>query len=180
MVKRFIDGLAFGAGLGIALVAVWIVASWVMSQLFGPPVISEPAIPNAGKQEQRSNAPSDESSLAIRDKSFNLSPEEQISEASVIAIVKYEPGEDGRMKAIVSEIPKREPDVEFNLDLGDEYYSWSYYPEPNVHRGDAALVFFVGSPATMKFAMPIYDDRIPVLGDMPLDLFRKKCTESAR
>ena len=45
--------------------------------------------------------------------------------------------------------------------------------------GDGAVVFFMGSPATMKMAVTYTGDRIHGLGDIPIELLREKCKEDS-
>lgn len=71
------------------------------------------------------------------------------------------------------------PGKSLQNDIGDEYSSGSYYPKENVSRGDALLLFFKSSPFPGTSSMAIYHDRIAGLGDMPMELFRKKVKESS-
>ena len=106
-----------------------------------------------------------------------LGIDEQIKKASVIALARYERASDGQMKAIVKEFPKKEPDVQLYYSVGDEYRPSSYYPREKTHYGDGVVIFFAGSPATMRMSMTYSGDRIHGLGDIPIELFRKKCRE---
>lgn len=109
---------------------------------------------------------------------YELSPEEQIERASVIARLEYEPGPDGSMQAIFREFLKKDESVTLHYELGDEYPPSSYYPEAGTTYGDGQIAFFVGSPAQMRYAMSYFGDRISSLGDMPMELFRSKCGQA--
>jgi hypothetical protein len=108
--------------------------------------------------------------------SFHELPiEDQIEQASVIAIARYEPAKDGQMKAVLKEFLKKEEGTTFHYQIGDEYVRSSYYPKQGTSHGDGIVIFFEGSPATMRRTMTYSGDRIHTLGDMPLELFRDKC-----
>lgn len=107
-----------------------------------------------------------------------LEIDDKIKQSSVIAIAKYETSKDGKMKAVIKEFLKKEANVTIYYEVGDELPSSSYYPVENMNRGDGVVIFFTGSPATMKMSMAYYGDRITGLGDIPMQLFRKKCDEN--
>lgn len=108
---------------------------------------------------------------------YDLPIEEQIQNASLIAVARYEQAPDGRMKAIITDILKKDPDAISYYAIGDEHPSSSYYPSEKSSRGDGVILFFTGSPVSMRLSMTYEGDRIRGLGDMPLALFRKKCSE---
>jgi len=101
--------------------------------------------------------------------------EDQIKQSSVIALAKFEPSADGKMRAIIKEFLKKRPGTQIHYNIGDEHPSSSYYPSDNKVRGDGVVIFFVGSPASMKMSMTFSDNRILGLGDLPMELFKKKC-----
>jgi hypothetical protein len=98
--------------------------------------------------------------------------EKQIDKASVIAVARYEKDGD-RYKAVISEILKKGPNVQFHYKVGDEYPQGGYYPEDGTSHGDGQIIFFTGSPTTMRYLCSFYGDRIAAFGDMPLDVLRK-------
>ncbi|NJK92950.1 MAG: hypothetical protein HC904_14705 [Blastochloris sp.] len=98
--------------------------------------------------------------------------EKQIDAASVIAVTKYEKDGD-RYKAVISEILKQAPEVQFNYKVGDEYMGGGYYPKEGTSRGDGAIIFFTGSPSSMEYSCSFYGDRIAAFGDMPFEVLRK-------
>ena len=174
MLKKFADGLIFGAGFGISLAVVWLIATSVLlphaatSHMSSPPTSVTTVTESDGEQRE------------LPAELFHELPiEEQIKAASVIALASYEPGEDGRMKAVLKEFLKKDPDVTFYYDLGDEHRPSSYYPKPNASRGDGVVIFFEGSPAMMRRAMSYSGDRIMTLGDMPMQLLRNKCSKES-
>ena len=109
---------------------------------------------------------------------YDLPLEQQIERASVIIVTRFEAATDGRMKAVVAEILKRDPGVRFQYQVGDEYASASYYPREGTDHGDGSVVFFEGAVADMRYSTTFRGDRVGGLGDIPLKLFREKCTQT--
>lgn len=177
MFKKFIDGLAFGAGFSIAFIALYLVVSFGILPLFFESQFSdvdgsEIVFPNERESPANLNV------TVGRDIPFHsLSIEERIDAASVIALANYEPADDGRMKAIITEYLKREPETNVRFQIGDEHPDSSYYPTEGRDRGDGVVIFFTGSPATIKSSTSIHGDRITGLNDIPLALFREKCAD---
>ncbi len=177
MFKKFLDGLAFGAGFAISLVAIIAVASWLWHphySISGMHMAPE-GIPQSAPQPIPSpNAVSSSTPFVP----FNTtSLEQRIRQASIIALARYEKQPDGKLKAVLKEFLKKEPGVEFYYKLGDEYPQASRQPIPdkNTSYGDGEIIFFSGSPAMMRESITFYGERIPAFGDLPLELFRKKC-----
>jgi len=107
----------------------------------------------------------------------DLPIDKQVASASVIAIARYQ--KDGeKLKCVVSEILKQAPDTDFFFKVGDEYPSCSRYPKSNELYGDGVLMFFVGSPAEFRYSTSFSGDRLVGLGEMPIDLLRRKIAEA--
>ncbi len=176
MFKKFIDGLLFGAGFSIAFVVIWTTASFVIYPAFVESQFSnldgsEIVLPDDSETRTGDDFPVNDD-----EPFFDASIEEQIERASAIALAKYLPSEDGRMRAIVSEYLKVKPGTELRYEVGDEHPSSGYYPSERRPRRDALVIFFTGSPAKMRMSTPFDGDRISGLNDIPLELFREKCT----
>ncbi len=179
MLKKFADGLAFGAGFSISFVVLWLIATIVIYPLYFESQMSdisgaEIVFPDKNDDNSLTAYPAFDG-----EPFFDLSIEEQIAKSSAIALVKYEPTNDGRMQAIIVEYLKIQPGTEIRYAVGDEFRDSSYYPNENEKRGDGAVIFFSGSPATMKLSTSVYGDRVTGLNDIPLALFREKCNDSA-
>jgi hypothetical protein len=102
----------------------------------------------------------------------DLPPEQMVAKASAILLVSYQP--DGeRMKAVVAEVLKKEPDVVLHYGPGDELRYLSYYPKAGETRGEGQVVFMVGSPAEMRSSFSFDAGRIGGFGDMPLESLRR-------
>lgn len=180
MFKKFTEGLVFGGGFAISFVAIWYVAAYLISPMFIASRIEHEAnkhLSELGANIQPSKPGSAEASRESAVPFHELGLEDQIKNSSVIALAKYERDPDGKMKAIIKEFLKKEPNVTIYYKIGEEYPSSSYYPKDNTSYGDGVVIFFTGSPATMRMSMSYSGDRIRGLGDLPLELFRKKCKE---
>jgi hypothetical protein len=160
--RKFLEGLVFGAGFALSFIAL----GWV--------ALSLSIRPGPGSMSLREPV---RSSLVNEDleQFYKLPIEEQIKKSSVIALARFEPSPDGRMRAVLKEFLKKDPAATFYYNIGDEYPSASYYPTAEKRYGDGVVVLFVGSPAEMRLSMTFTGDRIHTLGDMPLELLRKKC-----
>jgi hypothetical protein len=95
--------------------------------------------------------------------------EKQIQKASVIAIARYQT-ENGKPKSVISEILKQSPDAKFYYKVGDEYRPAS---REGAKYGDGVIIFFTGSPASMRFSSTFEGDRIEAFGDIPIDTIRE-------
>jgi hypothetical protein len=166
VLKRIWDGFLFGTGFTLALLLIIVL---ITPRLM--PVSFSPG-PRPATMEPHEISPA---AIAEGQSFHELPMEEQIKRASVIALARYEPGEDGKMKAVIREFLKMAPDTVIHYKVGDEFASGSFYPSPERHYGDGMVIFFVGSPASMRLSMTYSGDRIHGLGDIPVELFRKKC-----
>lgn len=172
MANRFVQGLVFGAGFAVSLLVVGalglVVLSANLSSRFSSHVDS---LSSSGPSNSV-----DEPSRQFHE----LTLEEQIEGATVIALVQFEPSAEGKSKAVIKEFLKMTAGTKIHYDVGDEYAPRSFYPNKDgVFQGDGIVVFFTGSPATMKYAVNYFGDRIAGLGDIPMKLFREKCRGSA-
>jgi hypothetical protein len=169
MGKRFLEGVTFGAGFGLAfLLVLWLGLSFFITKAPDRTGVSFSTLKPAEKSPEESGPPFHE--LAI---------EEQIKKSSVIALARYETAQDGKKKAILKEFLKKEPGTTIYYNIGDEYPEGSYYPTEGRGDNENLIIFFTGSPASMKMSTTFSGDRIRSLGDIPLELFRSKCEPDA-
>jgi hypothetical protein len=177
MFKKFFEGLVFGCGFSISFIVLWIVAALTITPMLATYFTKHLDYPIDEKKSEASVAsPPMPREFREEGKPFHeLSVEEQIEKSSVIALARYERSDDGKMKAIIREFLKKSPEVTAYYKIGDEYPNSSYYPDVSKSYGDGVVIFFVGSPATMKMSMSYSGDRITGLADLPIELFRKKC-----
>lgn len=166
MLRKLFEGFIFGIGFSFACI---LVAVFVLPQLL--PISFRSFDRPSPVASQRIASPP----LPQQPHFHELPVEEQIKQASVIALARYEPSLDGKMKAVIQEFLKKEPNTVINYNVGDEYASSSFYPNPGHDHGDGVVIFFVGSQASRRLAVTYSGDRIRGLSDIPLELFRKKC-----
>jgi hypothetical protein len=179
--KRFLDGLIFGAGFGLAFLVIAYIG---FSLIIVPGMIENQGFESSRTvNEPDQYAPSEATAIPSNDERellpfSDLGMEDQIEHASVIALAEFQPAADGKMLAVITDILKKEDGVIFYYQVGDELVGSSYYPRDKVLHGDGLVAFFTGSPASMRMSMTYHGERIGGLGDMPLKLFRERC-ESA-
>lgn len=182
MFKKFTEGLVFGGGFAVAFVAVWYIAAYLITPLFVASQFERAASKQPSDMQgtiQPSEPGRAEFFHELATPFHELGLDEQIKKSSVIALARYESSPDGKMKAIIKEFLKKDPNVTIYYNIGDEYPSSSYYPKERTSYGDGVIIFFAGSPATMRMSMTYSGDRIRSLGDLPIELLRKKCKENA-
>jgi hypothetical protein len=176
MLKKFIEGLVFGSGFAISFVAIWFIATYSLY-----PILISSVTQTANRQLSQGGISISSEQFAPdmkrpSQKPFHeLSAEEQIKNASVIALARYEKSSDGKMKAVIKEFLKKDPGVIIYYNIGDEYTTSSYYPSKNRSYGDGVVIFFTGSPASMGMSITYTGDRITGLSDIPIKLFKQKC-----
>ena len=128
MKRRFLAGLAFGAGFSISFLVVWMLGAMLVTPLMMRLSSHEMMVP--GPESRVSSSPASTSTSTSTSTSVlqpmtpnfhELPLEEQIKHASVIALAQYEPSPDGRQRAIIKEILKQTPGTTFYYKVGDEY-----------------------------------------------------------
>lgn len=97
-----------------------------------------------------------------------LALEEKLKRSTVVLITENK-REGDKIKAIIKDIPKHDPDTTFHYALGDEYRPLSATIRENTTYGEGAIVLLQGSPASMRESYSIYNGSISGLGDMPLE-----------
>ena len=176
MLKKFIDGLVFGSGFAISFLAIWFIGTYTLTPML---ISSVTKSANQKLSQEGFNIPSEQTAPTIEQqpsKPFHeLGVDEQIKNASVIALARFEKSSDGKMRAVIKEFLKKNPGVEIYYNIGDEYPSASYYPNKDRGYGDGVVIFFTGSPANMAMSVTYTGDRISGLSDIPIELFKQKC-----
>lgn len=180
MLKKFAEGLVFGGGFAISFVVIWFMAAYLISPMFIASRIAQEAnrqISGPGANVAPSKRQSAEAAHMSTIPFHELGLEDQIRNSSAIALARYERAADGRMKAVIREFLKKDSNATIYYKIGDEYPSAGYYPKDDTSYGDGVVIFFTGSPATMKMSMTYSGDRIRGLGDLPVELLRRKCKD---
>lgn len=161
MLKKLKDGLMFGVGFSVAV----FVFSYLGFFLFTNLKWSNDA--PVSKHSEHVNV--------VKEAPFHeLSPEEQINRASVIALAKHEKLPNGKYAAIFKEFIKKDPSVTIYYKVGDEYPRNPNQPEIDESYAENVLIFFTGSPATMVRSFTYSGERISNFGDMPIEVLRNK------
>ncbi|GHU29057.1 hypothetical protein AGMMS50256_13010 [Betaproteobacteria bacterium] len=178
MLKKFGEGLVFGAGFAISFVLIYCVVSYLTFPMIFTSTVEREM--RSSRPEVGTNKHPPESSITgnVQEPSvpfYDMQIEDQIKQSSVIALAKFEPSADGKTRTIIKEFLKKEPNVKIYYDIGDEYPEASGYPSDEKVYGDGIVIFFVGSPASSRMGMSYSGNRIRGLADMPIELLRKKC-----
>ena len=108
-----------------------------------------------------------------------LTLEEKIKTASFIALAEYQKTSSGKLVPVIKEFLKEDPDSVIYYKVGDEYKTYGGPQDPNIYTDQKMIIFFVGSPASMRYSTTYTGDRINSLGDIPEKLLREKCKENA-
>ena len=149
MVEKFLKGAFWGAGFATALVVILLLAENFL----------------INKNIYNSN-----DIISLSNEWNTFTKDQQISKASVIAIVRYSKGANGSMDAKISHIYKESKDIIIDFKIGDKYPSLDYYQRNDSRPRSGVVVFFTGSPAKERSTLYLYEDRILAYGDMPLDI----------
>ena len=180
MFRKFIEGAIFACGFILIVVLAWFAFShYYISQVRHSEKSYEINTTPEGLPKPKNQPKTDD--FEKNSKNFHeLTIEEKIQKASVIALAKYEKAEDGKMKAIITEFLKKNVNTEIYYKISDEFSDMSYYPKEKESHGDGLVIFFVGNPAKNVSGMSYYGDRITGLSDIPIKLFREKCEAATK
>ena len=171
MLNKFLFGLAFGLGFSLSLVIV--LSLWLnydsspsyMSQSTGPVSSGSITVPYEDKYPFIENF----SDLPI---------EEKIAHSTAIVVTNIKKNDEGIYEQKITEILKKQDDVELYYQVGDVYDDHSDYNEYEdkgrfVPKG--FIVFMGGSPASMRYSVSHSGDRISSLGGLSMEMLRDKC-----
>ena len=174
MLKKFIEGLVFGSGFGISFIILSCLAVYVLYPVYlnRPNKIVTEKISTPVKETSQINY-NQETAFS------KLSLNEKIETSSFIVIAEFQKSSSGKQVPIIKEFLKKDPNSEIFYNIGDEYKSHIDYPVPSNNMNNKLLIFFAGSPATMKYSTTYSGERIISLGGIPENLFREKCKEKA-
>jgi hypothetical protein len=153
MLKKLIKGLIFGAGFASAVVVILLLADMYLID--------------------RNHQYNSGGTVISTSKWNSFSKEQQISKASVIAVVRYSKGNNGSMVAEIANFYKDNEEVLIGFKIGDKYSKLDYYPKSTNRLRSGVVVFFTGSPAKERSTLYLYEDRVLAYGDMPLEILIK-------
>ena len=103
--------------------------------------------------------------------------EQKIANASAILLTENAVT-DGKVVGTVKEVLMHEPGTELYYKVGDQYQE--QVARPDTSYGDGEIVFFIGSPAQMRFSTTYRNGRCSGLGDMPIDQLRQLISRRGR
>lgn len=171
LIRKFLNGLVFGAGFAIAFLLV----GWVVLGLLLPGTVTP------GEPLPAFYGPSISFKELLEEPFSYLTLEAKTERSSVIALLRYEPSLDGKsMRAIFEDLLKKEPGTTFPYEVGDEFPKGRFYPEGETNHKEGMVVFLAGSPAAFRMSTTYSGDRIGGLENIPLELLRKKFNPSAQ
>jgi hypothetical protein len=160
MLSKFREGLVFGAGFAIAFIGIAATSLWLIRLM------------DSSDSQSRAELNSE---FGPDPTWHSLSPDDQISASSAIAVLRYSESEGGSMTATISKLYRASPDIELNLSEGEVYPSLRYYPKDSFSMRSGAVVFFIDNPARYQHALYLYeDDRVSGYGNMPLSVLIEK------
>ena len=182
MLKKFVEGLLFGCGFSIAFVVIWLLVWMLVLPLLLDAGIGGSASVTHSERIYHGLGMGDGSSADREPEPilqfYEMTLEEQIQHASVIAVASYEDSPEGEQKVIIREFLKKDPGVIIHYDIGDEYRFFGSLSREDAHAGDGMVIFFTGSPASFRMSSTFTGERIHGLGDLPLALLREKCAQA--
>ena len=164
MFKVFVKGFVFGVGALVAFLLGLIFYKLIGAYEFSSSLhADQPVIASEDAAQQR-----------VRLNFGDMTLEQQITEASVIFVTRFEAGEDGRQKAIISEILKSPSGGAFPFVVGDEYGRLSVYSSNSSEFGEGNVTFMTGVPPEFQLSITIREGRVGSFGGIPLDKLREK------
>jgi hypothetical protein len=134
MFKRFLDGLVWGSGFSMAVVAVVFLAISI----------------NTGLTDEEELAALVEARDRVYEDFSNLSVKERVSMSSVALIVNFSKDDSYKYRATVEEIIKVSPGMSFEYKIGDRYPEADYTSSTSKPYGEKALIMLVGPRARYR------------------------------
>ena len=95
----------------------------------------------------------------------------QVMESNVIIRTKYE-NRNGNTKCIIDEIIKKSDSTKFYYNIGDIYPDLEFFYQKGSSNGDGQIAFFVGTPASMRYAVTYANSRLGSGTGITLDELR--------
>jgi hypothetical protein len=117
-----------------------------------------------------------EKALSGSDSFRDLPAREKISKSSIILRTENQEV-DGMIVPIIAEILKWDDGTEFYYHIGNEFPNARLRVRDSVDYGDGSIYFLQGSPARLAFGCSYRNERVSLLGGMPLKTLRKLIAE---
>lgn len=139
MLRKFLHGIVFGIGMGVALLAMYLVSIFLVIPEYLDSMIEE------GHETA------------------------SLQNSDTLLVVRFEGLKGERQSAIIEQIHHRQDAQQFSFDIGDEYPSASFAPKGDASYGSGAVVLISGPWMLPGFSANIYDGRVPGIQDMTVD-----------
>lgn len=108
-----------------------------------------------------------------------LSLDEKIEKSTAIIVTKIEKNDTGKYQSRVSEVLKKQENVELYYEAGDIYKNehpyFDEYESLNRTVPEGFIVFMSENPARMRYSASYSGERVGGLGNISLALLRQKC-----
>jgi len=105
----------------------------------------------------------------------DLSLSEKLHRSSAVVIADLR-STNGRLQAIATDVLILTPGTEIRYREGQEVQSLSRSAGGTTDWGDGAVALLTGSPASVQESYSVHAGRIPGLGDMPIEEFKRLAT----
>ena len=139
MLRKFLGGIAFGIGMGVALLAMYLISVHLLL----------PGLLDSMLQEGDEIA--------------------SLQSSDTLLVVRFEGRKGERQAAMIEQIHHRQGDQGFPFHVGDEYPFRSFTPKGDALYGSGAVVLISGPSMRPGFSANIYDGRVPGMQDMTVD-----------
>ncbi len=172
MINKLISG--FVAGLGFSIAVILVVTVW----LNYTNNISYSSVPMTIKDTNSASVPFDDKYPFIENFS-DLPLDEKIDKATAIIVTNIEKNASGIYQTKVTEILKKNPDVEMYYNVGEiyeDYSDYNKYETEGMFVPKGFIVFMGGNPASMMYSTSFSGGRVGSLGGISLELLREKCS----
>ncbi|BBB26338.1 hypothetical protein [Amphritea japonica] len=107
----------------------------------------------------------------------SLTEEGKIKASSAIIVVRFSEGEDNVRLASISNIYTKPSSASTDLKVGQLYPKANYYPLSNDENRSASILLFMSDTDSPTTTWHAYNEIIPAVGNMPVELLIKKFKE---
>lgn len=139
MIRKFLGGIVFGIGTGVALLIVYLVSVHLVLPRYLDSMLQ------------------DGNEIA------------SLQSSDTLLVVRFEGRKGERQAAIIEQIHHKQEVPGFPFNIGDEYPSRSFTPRDDALHGSGAVVLISGPGMRPGFSANIYDGRVPGMQDMTVD-----------
>ena len=153
MKQTFIKGFVFGTGFCCALLLFGLVVKLYL----GSAVPTDAIELNNARVEWR-----------------QLSDSEKLDRATEMLVVRYKDGADQVKLAFIDKIYCKNPGCDSSFSEGASLPDQDFYPRSGVSVQEAVILLLQGPSQQPMSTWYVYENSVPALGGMPLDVLVKK------